>query len=413
MMYAIVCTDRISSLWASAVLKLKEKYERKWPGQVQVLTYSTRCQSNDSDPATTNKVTSCLPALSELRPCYSCFLAHYSECDKSFVREVNSLTRRLDPSNPYTDTVWGILTGLTEQDILFAIEQKPLVIHRVVGNCPIDLEKFTSGVWFSEFEQGVAFRKEPSPSQPKADSAILEPPHQALPLTPTPAVVREECPPDTTLLIASEISCPRRVDVNQGVDMIISSAHATERDWNIGYTFHSGKFLCSDGQLYGRSLEGQRMDVQPTGCAKILSAAGNCLMGYISDKDCMALAWMHSANVVQMVGYIEPTWFGYGGWGIHNYFINNPGSMTFASAFFANQQSLLHLLHSKYSRHVDSPLGEHRSVYTKCFNTTHTAREEMTRECSGLLYDRDNVAFYGDPAWEATLAEKTEVYHYK
>ena len=28
-----------------------------------------------------------------------------------------------------------------------------------------------------------------------------------------------------------------------------------------------------------------------------------------------ALGWMHSANVVQMVSYVEPTWFGYGGWG--------------------------------------------------------------------------------------------------
>ena len=409
-MYAIVCSENTRSVWATAVVKLREKYERKWPGQVYLLTYQA---SSEHQPDPTIPVfQSCLPSLSEIRPSYCCFVAHYSECDKRFVRDVNKLTRQLDPSHPYTDTVWGILTGLTEEDVLFAVQQDSLVIHRVVGNCPIDLEKFSSGMWFSEFQQGVSFHKDPSS---QCISAVPELTSQESNMTaPSAAVVVEKkCPPDTTLLIASEISSPRRPEINQGVDMVISSAHATERDWTIGYAFHSGKFLCREGQLYGLSLEGERMDVQPTGSAKILSAAGNCLMGYISDEDCMALAWMHSANVVQMVGYVEPTWFGYGGWGVHNYFINNPGSMSFSAAFFANQQSLLHLLHSRYGQHVESSLGEHREVYSKCFNTSLTAKEGMPRECSGLLYDRDNVAFYGDPAWEATLAENRELYHYK
>ena len=410
-MYAIVCSESTSSVWPTAVLKLREKYERKWPGQVHVLTYPTSSEHQSS--STIPAFQSCLPRLSELRPCYCCFLAHYSEIDKGFVRDVNKLTRQFDPSNPYTDTVWGILTGLAEEDVLFAIRQDPLVIHRVVGNCPIDLEKFSSGMWFSEFQQGASFRKE-LPVQSSSPAVLeLNTSHSSASASPHTAVIEETCPSDATLLLASEISSPRRPESNQGVDMIISSAHATERDWNIGYAFRSGKFLCNGGQLYGLSLEGEKMDIQQTGSAKILSAAGNCLMGYICDEDCMALAWMHSANVVQMVGYVEPTWFGYGGWGVHNYFINNPGSMTFSTAFFANQQSLLYLLHSKYSQHVETSLGEHKQVYSKCFNTTHTAKEEMSRECSGLLYDRDNVAFYGDPAWEASLAESREVYHYK
>ena len=401
-MYAIVCSDNTSSLWSTAVLKLKEKYERKWPGQVNVLTYSP--SSGDTDSV----LKSCLPRLSDIRPSYCCFVAHHSECDKTFVGEVNRLTRQLDPSHPYTDTIWGILTGLTEDDVLFAIQQEPLVIRRVVGNCPIDLEKFSSGVWFSEFQQCTSFRKG-LPSK----SDLTEGGATATPLSLPSAAVEEKCPPDTTPLIVSEISSPRCSDKNQGVDMVISSAHASEKEWNIGYAFHSGQFLSRGGQLYGLSLEGQRMDVQPNGKAKILSAAGNCSVGSICDEDCMALAWMHSANIVQMVGYLEPTWFGYGGWGVHNYFINNPGSMTFATAFFANQQSLLHLLHSKYSHHIETPLGEPMDVYTQCFNTTHTVRDGMSRECSGLLYDRDNVAFYGDPAWEASLTETKELHHYK
>ena len=72
------------------------------------------------------------------------------------MNEVNRLTRELDLSNPYTDTIWGILTGLTEDDVLSA---QPLIIRRVVANYPVDLEKFKAGVWFSELEQGISYVK--------------------------------------------------------------------------------------------------------------------------------------------------------------------------------------------------------------------------------------------------------------
>ena len=276
-----------------------------------------------------------------------------------------------------------------EEDILFALKQEPLTVKRTVGNCPIDLEKFDAGVWFSEFEKGVAFRKDTGMSKP----------------------MQEVCTGDTTALIVEELSTEREEE--KGVDMVITSGHATERDWNIGYAFKSGKFCCHAGQLYGCELSGSKIDVKRTSSPKIFSAAGNCLMGHVSDENCMALGWMHSASVVQMVGYVVPTWFGYGGWGVHKYFINNPGSLTFAEAFFANQQSLLHELHSKYERHVGTTLEDHERVYQRCFGTDKSVGESIPRECVGLLYDCDNVAFYGDPAWEARLAIKPEVCHYR
>lgn len=35
---------------------------------------------------------------------------------------------------------------------------------------------------------------------------------------------------------------------------------------------------------------------------------------YKNVKMLKALAWMKSANVKQMFGYVVPTWFGFGGW---------------------------------------------------------------------------------------------------
>ena len=387
-MYAVVCSKNTQQLWPNALSKLQEKYEARWPGKFRTIIYS---QSTDVS------IRSCLKELSEVKPHFSCFLAHHSECSRDFVQHVNRLTRELDPSHPFTDTIWGILTGLHEEDVLSALDQGPLSIQRVVANCPVDLEKFRSGVWFSEFEEGASYCKVSRQSAP----------------------AKKECPQDTTELIVHEISEERKQFAGDdgtltetGVDMIISSGHATEEDWNIAYCYEGGKFLCKNGQLYGSSLTGKSINVHRSKSPKILSAAGNCLMGHISDEHCMALGWMHSANIVQMTGYVEPTWFGYGGWGVHKYFVNNPGSMSFAEAFFANQQSLLHELYSKYGHHMGTTLESHHSVYKKCFNTSSSAREDISRECSGLIYDRDNVAFYGDPAWRAELEVDTDVYNF-
>lgn len=384
-MYAVVCSSNTGQLWPKALSRLVEKQEGRWPGGVSTVLYG---QSGD--------VASCSKQLSELHPHYCCFLAHHSECSRAFVQEVNKLTRELDPSHPYTDTIWGILTGLTEDDVISALEQRPLVISRVMANCPVNLEKFEAGVWFSEFEQGASHRKVSQQSS---------------------GAVKMKCPDDTTEMIVQEISAERKLPSEgdpseEGVDMVISSGHATERDWTIAYCFTGGKFLCEEGQLFGSTVNGERINVSRSKSPKVLSAAGNCLMGHVSDESCMALGWMHSANVVQMVGYVEPTWFGYGGWGVHKYFINNPGSMSLAEAFFANQQSLIHSLHSEYGEHNKASLGNHRSVYDRCFNTSLSGLDDAPRECSGLLYDQNNVAFYGDPAWRAQLKTNLDVYDY-
>ncbi len=101
-------------------------------------------------------------------------------------------------------------------------------------------------------------------------------------------------------------------------------------------------------------------------------------MGHVDGPDAMALAWMNSAGVAQMVGYTDLTWFGYGGWGCLDYFLEQPGRYTLAEAFLANQHALVNRLESGSASNID---------------------------LRGLRYDRDIVAFYGDPAWEARMAD--------
>jgi zinc protease len=112
----------------------------------------------------------------------------------------------------------------------------------------------------------------------------------------------------------------------------------------------------------------------------------------------MTLAFLNSAGVHQMIGYIEPTWYGYMGWGCLDYFVEQPGRFTLAEAFYANNQALIHRLEGQ-SRGLVSPRPE-----ASLGETRPRGPALSTQDIRGLTFDRDVVAFYGDPAWEARLA---------
>ena len=82
----------------------------------------------------------------------------------------------------------------------------------------------------------------------------------------------------------------------EGVDMMVTSGHATEGDWQIGYSYKNGQFICMSSNLIGKSMDGALYPVTHNGSPKVLSAAGNCLIGHIKSPNCMALAWMHSVG---------------------------------------------------------------------------------------------------------------------
>jgi hypothetical protein len=113
------------------------------------------------------------------------------------------------------------------------------------------------------------------------------------------------------------------------------------------------------------------------------------------------------------VCYTVPTWYGYGGWGSLDYFVEQPGRYTFVEAFFANQHALIDRLQTNFPEiaRLDTPPG---SWPPRNFTLSETAKKAgLTHDDGlGLLPDRDVVALYGDPAWNAKLlgiAGKTEL----
>ena len=76
-------------------------------------------------------------------------------------------------------------------------------------------------------------------------------------------------------------------------------------------------------------------------------AAGNCLMGHVPDRNCMTMAWLKTGGVRQIVAYTVSTWYGYGAWGVNDYFLLD-GRHTFAESSFFAHQALLHQFWTRY-----------------------------------------------------------------
>jgi zinc protease len=315
--------------------------------------------------------------LAEVHPRWTAFVARPEEASRRFGIALHRLTRRLD-KDPYTDCLWGIVTGYEAADALrVAKTEGGLEVKRVLsgyGGMNAEDFPFREGMAYSECEQGAACERKPG--QPAAKRA---------------------CPPDATGEIVDLLNCG-------GPEAVFTSGHASERDWQIGYSFRAGQLRCREGRLLGIDATGKEYPVQSPN-PKVYLACGNCLAGHIPDRDAMALAWIRSAGVRQLVGYTVSTWHGCVGWGVKDYWVGSQGRLTLAEAFFAAVQADIFELGRRFPQtaalDMDAFGIEGDPGLLGRFAAAHGISE---KDNLGLLWDRDTVAFYGDPAWEARVA---------
>lgn len=321
----------------------------------------------------TNSVEEVLPALRKQFPRHACFVAKPEEATGDFVAQVHRLTRRLD-DDVYTDCFWGILTGYDAANALAIAKQAaPLTIRKVASGTELAMDMVDEGIWFCELNKNKMVRKEKS------------------------GTARElKGPDDTTESLVQAL--------NAGPDLFVTSGHATEHDWMIGFRYRNGFFKHAEGKLFGEDTKRRKLPVNSPN-PKVYLPIGNCLMGHIDRRDCMATAWMNSAGVCQMLGYTVPTWYGYAGWGVLDYFVEQPGRYTFTEAFFANHHALIHRLTTSFPAILgaDAKSAGPPTATAKAAGLTAT-------DGRGLLFDRDTVAFYGDPAWQARMAEQSRAF---
>lgn len=306
-----------------------------------------------------DKVDEVAESLKNAMPRFVCFVARPDETSKDFVTTIHRMTRNLD-DDPFPDVFWGILTGYdAEAALRVAGHAEPLEIRRVAASTPLNLDRFESGVLWNDSAKNRVLRKD------KGDAKVRE--------------IRGPDDPTADMVALFNAAPP---------DLWLTSGHATERDWEIGFNYKAGKFVHRDGRIFGKTLSGEMLPVDSPN-PKVYMPVGNCLIGHVDKADCMASAYFNSAGVTQMLGYTVPTWFGFAGWGVNEYFLDQPGRYTFTEAFFANQVALDWCIGEYMKAHPDFDPGENRRM----------TREN--RDIMGLLFDRHVVAFYGDPAWEA------------
>lgn len=363
--YAIVVSSAMleDSAW-KAVPKVLEEKEKK---DFQVKTFVWK-----------EKTEEVLEGLREFQPRYICFTAMPREASRDFVVSVNRLTRQLD-DDPYTDAIWGIVTGFEPADAVRMAQAAPMTVTRAAAGTSIPLEYFDSGIWYDEGKQNHFVEKQPG-----------EAPQD-----------RTDGPNDTTRAVAEAID---------SAQLAVSSGHATERDWQLGYTYRNGCFRSKNGDFFGVTSSGERFPIRSER-SKIWLASGNCLIGHIDGPDAMALAMIHCANIDMMVGYTVPTWFGFMGWGIQDYYLEQPGRFTLAEAFFANTQALTYELEQcvpGLSAIANSPQtqanGGKMEVSPEMGEMIQKETQKSGIKLRGLLFDQNVVALYGNPAWQNALA---------
>ena len=316
-----------------------------------------------------------LAALRKLHPRYTCFVAKPKSVTQQYVADIHRLTRKYN-DDPFCDTFWGILTGYDAANALaIAHNNEPLSVRKVLANTDIAYEMVDEALVYDELVQNKMVRK-------KSGKA--------------PVILQG--PDDTTQAMVEALN-------NFAPDLIVSSSHATEGDWQLSFTYPNGQLKSKAGKMTGYDTDDNEFPVSSPN-PKVYLPVGNCLMGHINDSNAMALAWMNSVGVHQMIGYIFETWYGYAGWGCLDYFVEQPGRYTLAEAFRANDCALIQrlLTYAPQAATMESELSENPEYHGKL--TAQARKDEVTRDdIDGLLFDRDVLAFYGDPKWEARMAD--------
>ncbi len=330
--YVVVVSQETQSdpAWAKVVQRLQTAY------QAEVLSFAASVVETQA-------------GLQRAQPRWVCWVARPVELGPKSAYAMHQLARDND-ADPYEDFLWGIITGRTAADALkLAAPADSLVIRKVGAGTSFASECVESGYWFSEFKAGEVWTKDGPGKAVKGQGAA-----------------------DSTESIV------QRLNAGQ-TDCFITSGHATEDDWQPGYRYRNGTFGHRDGVVIGKALDGKVHEVHSAN-PKVYLPIGNCLMGNVPPKDdCLALAWLSTGGARQMVGYVEPTWFGYAGWGVLDYFIEQPGRFTLSQAWLANHHALLWTL------------GEAKAGRVKA-------------NVRGLEFDQNVTVLYGDPRWSAKLA---------
>ncbi len=291
--------------------------------------------------------------LRKTRPKYVCFVAKPEAVGRNFVAAAFQAMRLLD-DDPCGDAIWGIVTGYSAEDALrLASAPDARTVRSMASSMggPGILNSWDSGF---------------ASDEGSAERFWLKRPGGANEQVPTNGSIAK------TLADAFN-TVP--------VDYFVTSGHARERNWQIIYNQNKG-MLVHTPEAGLRFIEpGGKVGYDLTNASlRVYIGAGNCLIGHVDSRACMATAWMRTAGVEQFAGYTVPSWYGFMGWGVKGLF--EQGRYSLPEARFLENERLL----------------------------WEQGRVQGGQDGKGLAYDRDTFAFYGDPAQRILFPKDTTPY---
>ncbi len=339
---------------------------------------------------------------------YAAVVLRPEEINRVTVNNLHRAARQID-DDVWGDCMWGMVTGYSAADALrIATDSKPLVIKRTLG---------TTNVGWHPFEYSYCITD-------WTNAPVLEQDGGKEPTTTTYGQDTPEGQNGLQSLFAERLS-------KGGCQLVVSSSHATqfnlEMPFSRGLIFPSGnRFyqlkqneMHEFGQPLSKATRGDTTQlaklaeqkaasvIEPDGKTRVWLAAGNCLFGNAQNTNqSMAITALSAYTCNQVVGYTVPSWYGAGGWGTLGSFVDMADHTTLAEAWFLNNQFILHntqkispaLLKINFN-------GENldHQLYRAVFSSGVDLRNLNARDVLGLVHDRDVVAFYGDPAWSASV----------
>ena len=379
-------------------------------GDTLAKNHSGECKAWDGTEA------GLLALLKEHKPRYLAIVAEPDTFYAGTVRGINRATRSVD-EDPWTDCRWGLITGRTAADALkLANTTEPLVIQRALCTTGIDLGLVDSALVLSDGGKGGFTLKNPGEA-PKQDNWS-----------------EKKDPAGTVTMFADYWN-------QNDPQLVVSSSHATQ--FNLEMPFGLGLIASHDGQFHVLTQQ-QRNDfakflggamftgaVEELGkwidstkaptlklsdsASRVWVACGNCLIGDPRGTDeSMVVTALSSAGFKQFVGYVVPTWFGRGGWGTSGLWQASRGRLSLSEAYFLNQQALIDETITRFpgaekvnfnSDDIQEGMKKDRN-FIMGLNQLHAQGMKVEKDVVGLIHDRDVIAFWGDPLWEARFDAK-------
>lgn len=329
-----------------------------------------------------------LPELRQVQPRYVAIVEKPKYLNRDYVIGVNMMSREVD-EDIYADFLWGIITGYNAEAAMKMVNNstEPLVVKNAIST----IMELHSAKWFDRYawvddHQKALFGEKTGKDQP-VQTRVLEP---------------------------GEIwKKVKEIYTSYDPDLIVTAFHASQSRLHIPYFL--GEVVAKDGKLciYGDDYDADPFPLQETGKRKVYFAVGNCLIGDVANsRKSMAIAWMSGGNAATMIGYVVPTWHGRNGWGGLKYWLTTPGRYTLAEAIFLNQQDFLNQQYQWYPDLIkeeypyDSKLGYRDGAIKRIKEVT--GWDKVTHDQLGFWYDRDVLAYYGDPKWNVRLQEIPE-----